>query len=299
MIGVASRNAKRAASLFDSPASRPPPIVAPEREKPGISASAWAAPIPNALSKLSCLAMRASSSTSVCGARRRSISAPKSRTPFIVRKIAADCGEANTLGGVCSSGRTSIPAGIVPTTSSQASFASVSSGAIPRSRRLRPRPLTIRTQSCQKKPSSTSAVARGVAPRKPRKYASFWWMFQPSRLGRMTLCPRLETGKSSDTPCNSPSTIAWPYVISDGRTTVLSVGSDVPARRALEPREDEQGDADEERREAVLEVVVIRPGLVAGHERRERLRWLDPVVDRHGDEEDADHRREHDDRPAV
>ena len=35
MIGVASRNANRAASLFESPASRPPPIVAPEREKPG------------------------------------------------------------------------------------------------------------------------------------------------------------------------------------------------------------------------------------------------------------------------
>ena len=48
MIGVASRNAKRAASLFESPTRRPPPIVAPEREKPGISASACAAPTPTA-----------------------------------------------------------------------------------------------------------------------------------------------------------------------------------------------------------------------------------------------------------
>jgi len=38
MIGVASRNAKRAASLCERPTSSPPPIAAPEREKPGMSA---------------------------------------------------------------------------------------------------------------------------------------------------------------------------------------------------------------------------------------------------------------------
>ena len=47
MIGVASRKANRAASSFDSPARRPPPIVAPDREKPGISASACADPTPD------------------------------------------------------------------------------------------------------------------------------------------------------------------------------------------------------------------------------------------------------------
>ena len=44
MIGVARRNAKRAASLCERPTSRPPPIDAPEREKPGMSAIACAAP---------------------------------------------------------------------------------------------------------------------------------------------------------------------------------------------------------------------------------------------------------------
>jgi hypothetical protein len=68
--------------------------------------------------------------------------------------------------------------------------------------------LTIRTQSCQKNRSSTIAVARWVATRKLMKYLSFWWMFHPSRLGRITECPRLETGNSSDTPWRSPKTIA-------------------------------------------------------------------------------------------
>ena len=100
-------------------------------------------------------------------------------------------------------------AGIVPTTSSQPSFASVSSGAIWRSRKDRPSPARIRIQSRQKKKNSTIAVARCVAIRNVRKYLSFWWMSQPRRLGRMTLCPRLEIGKSSETPWSSPSTIAW------------------------------------------------------------------------------------------
>jgi len=66
----------------------------------------------------------------------------------------------------------------------------------------------MRTQSCQKKKNSTIAVARWVATRNVMKYLSFWWMFQPRSFGKITLCPRLETGKSSETPCSSPSTIA-------------------------------------------------------------------------------------------
>ena len=76
MIGVASRKANRAASLFERPIKRPPPIVAPEREKPGINASACAAPIPKAPPNVVCFAIRASSSSSTCGARRRRSSAP-------------------------------------------------------------------------------------------------------------------------------------------------------------------------------------------------------------------------------
>ena len=169
-----------------------------------------------------------------------------------------------------------MPAGIVPTTSSQPSFASASSAPIPRSRRLRPSPLTIRTQSRQKKTSRTIAVARWVATRKVMKYWSFWWMSQPSSWGRITLCPRLEIGNSSVTPWSRPRTIAWPYVISDARRS-----SGAARRRrslaGLEPGEDEQREADEERGDAVLDVVVARAGLVAREEPRQRARRLDPV----------------------
>src|SRR2546421_253983 len=134
-----------------------------------------------------------------------------------------------------------IPAGIVPTTSSQPSLASTSSGAISRSRRLRPRPRTIRTQSRQKNPRRTIAVARCVATRKVRKYESFWWMFQPRRRGRITLWPRLETGKSSETPWSRPRTTACQYEI-----RLASGIASAPRRRRLlpaggEPRVDEVG----------------------------------------------------------
>ena len=52
MIGVASRKAKRAASSLERPESRPPLMLAPDRDRPGISASAWAVPIPTASRKL-------------------------------------------------------------------------------------------------------------------------------------------------------------------------------------------------------------------------------------------------------
>ena len=77
----------------------------------------------------------------------------------------------------------------------------------------------MRTQSRQKNTNSTIAVARCVAIRNVRKYLSFWWMFQPSSFGRITLCPRLETGKSSETPCRSPRMIACGYEISEERIT--------------------------------------------------------------------------------
>jgi hypothetical protein len=173
MIGVARRNAKRAASLFERPTSKLPPIVIPEREMPGISAAACSEPTMVASRQLTWRAMRVSSSSAVSGARRRSASAPKSSRPLRNRKIAADCAEAKTLRSLCSRSKPRIPAGMVPTTSSQPSFASVSSGAMPRSRSERPRPLTMRAQSRRKKNSSTSAVARCVATRNVMKNLSF------------------------------------------------------------------------------------------------------------------------------
>jgi hypothetical protein len=60
MIGVASRNEKRAASSLESPTSRPPLIVAPERENPGSNAIACAAPTPTASPKPTSRAIRSS-----------------------------------------------------------------------------------------------------------------------------------------------------------------------------------------------------------------------------------------------
>src|SRR3954452_12805345 len=61
------------------------------------------------------------------------------------------------------------------------------------------------------------------------------------------------------------------------------------ARPGLEPGEGETGETDEERRDAVLDVVMARAGFVAREEGREGLRWLDPVDDRNDDQRDADH----------
>src|SRR5256714_2637211 len=44
---------------------------------------------------------------------------------------------------------------------------------------------------------------------KARKVGSAWLMFQPSSRGRITVCPRLLTGKSSVTPWSNANTRAW------------------------------------------------------------------------------------------
>src|SRR5919204_2247622 len=104
-------------------------------------------------------------------------------------------------------------------------------------------------------------------------------MFQPSRRGRTTLCPRLETGKSSETPWSRPRTTACQYVMS----AASGIGSAPRVRRALtaglEPRVDEAREADEERRDPVLDVVVPRVRLVPGDPRRQRPGGLGPVHD--------------------
>ena len=48
VIGVAIRNEKRAAASRPRPAKRAAEIEIPDRLMPGISASAWAAPMPTA-----------------------------------------------------------------------------------------------------------------------------------------------------------------------------------------------------------------------------------------------------------
>ena len=104
----------------------------------------------------------------------------------------------------------------------------------------------------QKNPSRTSAVARCVATRKVMKKSSFWWMSQPSSCGRITLWPRLEIGNSSLNPCSRPSTTAWPYEIGPRESAASGAGG----APGLEPGEDEAADAEEQRGDAVLDVVV-------------------------------------------
>ena len=203
MIGVAIRKPNLAASWLLSPTSRPPPIVTPEREMPGISASAWEAPTAADWPQVTRWAIRLSSSASLSGAsgaRLRRRSAPNSSRPLTIRKIAAIVGEANSLRSGLSSVSPRIPAGIVADDEQPAEPGVGVVGAISRSRSERPRPLTIRTQSRQKKPSSTSAVARCTATRNVRKNLSFWWMSQPNTRGSTTAWPRLEIGNSSVTP---------------------------------------------------------------------------------------------------
>src|ERR1700693_151035 len=57
----------------------------------------------------------------------------------------------------------------------------------------------------------TSAVAVPTWSRttKARNVGSAWLMFQPSSFGRMTVWPRLLTGKSSVTPCSNANTRTW------------------------------------------------------------------------------------------
>src|SRR5947209_5717712 len=271
---------------------------------PGMSADACAVPTPTACRHDS-LAMCSSESPRWSpgrGGRWRRRSKPSSSKPFRIRKPAADSGEANTLRSGASSTSPRTPAGIVPTTSSQPSRASVSSARTSRSRSDRPRPRKIRFQSCQKNTNSTIAVARWVATRNDRKYLSFWWMFHPTRCGKTTAWPRLEIGNGSATPCIRPSMTAWKYEIGSWcmkRESLRGFGAHVSARARGEPREREAAEPHDERCDAVLEVVRRRPRLVAGEERRQRLGGLDPVDDCHRDQQDADDHCERDQGTSV
>ena len=310
MIGVASRKAKRAASLFERPTSRPPPIVAPEREKPGISASACAAPTPNA-----CASRPAGRSG--CRRRRRSAArgggaAPRRRA---ARRSASGrspptCGEANTLRSLSSQQRArgSRP-GSCPTTSSQPSFASVSSGSIP-GRAASGRAPSRSAPSRARRSRAARARSRDASRRgSVRKYLSFWWMFQPKRLGRITLWPRLEIGKSSETPWSSPEDDRLRVGDQRGEDHAAGLRRFGPDWNQAKTR---QASAEQEGGDPVLHVVVARAGLVAREEARQRARRLDEVDDPrsrsgrcqgrasgHGEKPVVPHRAEHSDPPRA
>src|SRR5919108_234525 len=113
-------------------------------------------------------------------------------------------------------------------------------------------------------------------------------MFHPRRRGRTTLCPRLETGKSSETPWSRPRTTACQYEMSAARGIGSAPGVRGALPAGLEPRVDEAREADEERRDPVLHVVVPRMRFVAGDPRGQRAGGLDPVDDCESDQGEAD-----------
>ncbi len=105
-----------------------------------------------------------------------------------------------------------MPTGMVPSTIIHASR---SSGVSTRRWRTEvPKPCTMRTQSRQKYTSSASAVATCSPTTNARYGDSGAETFRsrpqepPISAGMSTLCPRLETGNSSVTPCRAPITTA-------------------------------------------------------------------------------------------
>ncbi len=131
------------------------------------------------------------------------------------RKTAATSGLAKLSRRGFSATSATTRIGTVPTTSSQAMRASLSSSAMRRSRRLRKNPAMMASQSFQRKISRASAVATCRPITKVRKKELGWvWALARSlhpgmSPGSSTEWPRLEMGNSSVTPCSAPMTIAW------------------------------------------------------------------------------------------
>ncbi len=137
-------------------------------------------------------------------------------TPFTAKKAAASSGLANTLVNVFCSAAPTMPTGIVARMIIQASR---SSGVvIDRVRSDVKNPRTIRSQSRQKNAIIAMAVAT-CSPTMNARYGepgadtlSALAQLPPISAGSSTLCPRLETGKSSVTPWTRPVTTASRYV---------------------------------------------------------------------------------------
>jgi hypothetical protein len=137
-------------------------------------------------------------------------------TPLTARKVAASSGLANTFTNSCCSVAPTMPTGIVARMIIQASR---SSGVvIDRVRSDVKNPRTIRSQSRQKYTIIAIAVAT-CSPTTNARYGEFGAdtfsvlaQLPPISAGISTLCPRLETGKSSVTPWTRPVTTASRYV---------------------------------------------------------------------------------------
>src|SRR5207247_52575 len=206
ITGVASRNENRAASWWRRPAIRPPPMVTPEREMPGMKASAWHAPTMAAARKLMRSADAKCASCSVRDAprsvRRRRNSKPSMSRPLTIRKPAATYGLANNDLILLSRKTPRMAAGMVPTSSSMARRSE--------SLRIRPaiaavkNPRTSATHCCRYRTSSAVAVPRWRRTRNGTNDGSDCLKDQWRRLGTSTAWPSDETGNSSLAPCSRP-----------------------------------------------------------------------------------------------
>ena len=190
VIGVASRNEKRAALMRESPAARPAVMVTPERETPGTSASACANPRPSATP-------HPGRAVSRPGGRKRS--AAHSRKPNTISITAWSGSERSACSAALSS---SLPA-TAPGT--------VASASHPHSRQASPRRAGSRANasrsSCHQSRANASSRASSVPPWSATSNATPEY-FQPSRRGIRYRWALLETGRNSVRPWTAPSTAA-------------------------------------------------------------------------------------------
>ena len=150
-----------------------------------------------------------SESFALAWAWRRSVkcSTPKRIKPLIERNIAARIGLPKFLSKSLLSEIPKIATGIVPTISR------IKSGRPDPAVDLFRQPLHAEVRICShlrpKTRKSAMALAKWNATAINRYWGSCAKDFQlpPSHAGSNTACPKLETGKSSVTPCRSPTTI--------------------------------------------------------------------------------------------
>ena len=189
MTGIASRNDRRAAAGRAMPSTRAAVMVTPERDAPGISASAWPQPIHSA-----CLKPISRIRVSYCGRR----SAHTIRTANSAPATAMSRGSRNDASTVSCSSRPSTPTGSDATTIINPSRAEGPGGARYRSQaRHSPR---IAASSRRENAITAMRLPKCTATSKAMP-----WSSQPSQAGTRIRCAELEIGRNSVTPCSRAS----------------------------------------------------------------------------------------------
>ncbi len=191
MPGTASRKEKRAAASRVSPSVRAIVIVTPEREVPGISASACAQPIR--------IASRQPTEYSSRAARPKR-SAIHMRAPKTASSVATATGLRSFSSISPPKARPTTPTGIVPITMHQARRAS---GVIPPPANEPNQARVIARSSRRKYATTANSVPTCTATSKASP-----WSCQPSRYGTSTRWPELEIGRNSDSPWTIARTMA-------------------------------------------------------------------------------------------